>query len=125
MRMIGMNKSLSSLFFLQKEFQYKILKNKGQTIELPIDSPEWFAYHTNAMVEELGECLKADKRWKTHRNAHYDRENKLEEIADIFITAINIALYSGFNADDIYEEIISKIGENSQKINRLEGTEDE
>ena len=39
------------------------------------------------MTEEMGEVLASDKRWKTHRKERYVREEKLDELADVFITA--------------------------------------
>ena len=64
------------------------------------------------MVEELGEVMKADKRWKTHRNHRYEPDEKLDEIADVFITAMNISIHSGFTAEDIEKAISNKIKEN-------------
>ncbi|MCX7924114.1 MAG: dUTP diphosphatase [Clostridia bacterium] len=103
--------SLQSLFNQQSQFQGKVTG-----LETPVDNVQWFQYHMTAMNEELGEVLKADKRWKTHRNAHYDPENKLEEIADVFVTAMNIALFSGFDAETIYKAISAKISENTRKF---------
>ena len=77
---------------------------------------EWIKYHCLAMVEEMGEVVKADKRWKTHRNERYVIDEKLDEIADVFITTMNIAMFSGFTADDIEKAIVSKIDENTKRI---------
>ena len=82
----------------------------------PTDDVKWFQYHITAMNEELGEVLKADKRWKTHRNAFYDPENKLEELADVFVTAINLALFSGVGAEEMLNAICAKISENTKKL---------
>jgi NTP pyrophosphatase (non-canonical NTP hydrolase) len=103
--------SLQLLFARQSVFQYKV-----SGMDTPVDSPRWFQYHMTAMTEELGEVLKADKRWKTHRNAHYDFENKLEELADVFITAMNLALFSGIDADTMIQAISAKISENTHKF---------
>lgn len=102
---------LSQLFEKQAEFQKKVTG-----IDLPVDSVEWSSYHALALVEEVGEVLKADKRWKTHRNTHYDPENKLEELADTFITVINIAMYSGFGPEALYEAVVAKISKNTKKL---------
>lgn len=103
--------SFLSLYELQQSFQ-KLITNE----DVPIDSIRWFTYHMAAMQEELGEVLKADKRWKTHRNAHYDRDNKLEEIADVFVTALNLAMFSGFDSDTLYDAIATKIKVNFKKL---------
>ena len=82
----------------------------------PGDNLHQFSYHIQAMVEELGEVMKADKRWKTHRNSRYEPAEKLDEIADVFITAMNIAIHSGFSADDIEKAVSHKINENYKRL---------
>jgi NTP pyrophosphatase (non-canonical NTP hydrolase) len=109
----GSTPPLSTLFEAQSAFQKKVTG-----IDLPQDDVKWFQYHTNAMTEEMGELLKSDKRWKTHRNTNYDPMNKLEEIADVFITTMNIALFSGFCAADVSDAILKKILENVCKLRR-------
>lgn len=85
-------------------------------VKCPGDNINQFSYHIQAMVEELGEVMKADKRWKTHRNQRYEVEEKLDEIADVFITAINISIHSGFTAEDIEKAISRKINENYKRL---------
>ena len=90
--------------------------NRPYIDEFPTDNPVWFQYHVTAMSEELGEILKADKRWKTHRNERYEPSEKLDELADIFITAMNIAIYSGFSHDQVSSSIINKIKTNTNNL---------
>ena len=47
-------------------------------VKCPGDNIHQFSYHIQAMVEELGEVMKADKRWKTHRNHRYEPDEKLD-----------------------------------------------
>ena len=111
--------NFSDLYEKQKEFQKIVLaKRHGcQPEDVKIEEDlEWFKYHCLAMVEEMGEVVKADKRWKTHRNERYVIDEKLDEIADVFITTMNIAMFSGFTADDIEKAIVSKIDENTKRI---------
>ena len=105
---------LATLFGLQQTFQSKVTGIKV----LPSDNITWCMYHMNAMTEELGEVLKSDKRWKTHRNHMFDPENKLEELADVFITAMNISMFSGFSGQDLQNKIIVKIAENTVKFEK-------
>lgn len=91
-------------------------------ITLPVDSTKWFSYHMNAMTEEMGEVLKADKRWKTHRNEKYDRCEKLDEIADVFITAMNIAIFSNYTAEELEEAIAGKVKQNLKRIRGAYGS---
>ena len=101
MQMNGLTSlSFSELFKKQIDFQKSLLIRQGQiptSNALPVDDLNWFTYHSLAMIEEMGEVMKADKRWKTHRNCRYEKDEKLDEIADVFITAMNIAMYSGFS----------------------------
>lgn len=113
------------LFSKQVEFQQSLLKKKGEEVILPIDSVDWFSYHMQAMTEELGEVLKADKRWKTHRNSRYEREEKLDELADVFITAMNLCIYSDFDYEDISEAISKKIEENIKRLELKGGKQSE
>ena len=85
-------------------------------LNCPADNLTQFSYHIQAMVEELGEVMKADKRWKTHRNHRYEPDEKLDEIADVFITAMNISIHSGFTAEDIEKAISNKIKENYERL---------
>ncbi len=106
------NKNLQELFNKQIEFQKKVTELQ----ELPIDSPQWYSYHMLAMLEELGEVLKADKRWKTHRNHRFVPDEKLEEVADIFITIMNICIFSDIEHDKLVQAVNRKISENMIKL---------
>ena len=113
---------LQRLYNMQIEFQNKILERQSEenckpTIALPQDDVAWFSYHIQAMVEELGEVMKADKRWKTHRNDRFEFDEKVDEIVDVFITAMNIAIFSGISGDQLVNEIVAKIQENTLKLN--------
>ena len=109
--MNGMIKSFAESFKSQISFQEKITG-----LKCPADNLKQFSYHIQAMVEELGEVMKADKRWKTHRNERFVPDEKLDEIADVFITAMNIAIHSGYTSDDIEDAISKKIKENQLRL---------
>ena len=102
--------SLMEMFLTQEVFQKEV------TGMLPHDAPQFFEYHITAMIEELGEVLKADKRWKSHRNTNFNESEKLDELADVFITAINLALWSGFDGADITCAIAKKLKENFKRL---------
>jgi hypothetical protein len=86
--------------------------------EFPKDDPIKFQYHMNAMTEELGEVLKADKRWKTHRNTTFIPEEKLDELSDCFITLMNVNMWSGFSANELLDAIENKIAENLKRLDK-------
>jgi NTP pyrophosphatase (non-canonical NTP hydrolase) len=101
--------NFSIIYEKQKIFQAIIEK------AYPSDNQEKFIDHIANIVEELGEVLKADKRHKAYRNKHYNREEKLGELADVFIENINLAIWSGFAADELYDAINNKISENYKR----------
>lgn len=90
--------------------------NDGKFTELPIDDPKLSSYHIQQLVSEIGEVLEVDKRWKNFRNDAYDKDAKLDEIADCFIVLMNIAMFSGFDSKDVYMAICEKIEEVSIRI---------
>lgn len=103
---------------LLKIGSYDGFKN-GMTIECPVDDPKLMSYHVQQLVSEIGEILSADKRWKNFRNAKYDIEEKREEIADLFIVAMNVAIFSGFDSNQIIFAILSKLETVKERINAL------
>ena len=102
------------LFDIQGENQREMLRHgmyDGVSVdtELPIDSINLTSYHVQQLMSEIGELLDADKRWKNFRNEKYEREAKLDELADCFIELMNISMFSGFDAKDIYNAIYKKL----------------
>ena len=91
------------IYELQKRFQLDECKEYTDIKELPIDNSEMFKYHALFLIEEIGEMIKTDKRWKHFRNRKYDRGDKLSELADCFICLMNVCLFSGYNAEEIGE----------------------
>lgn len=104
--------SFDQVFENQTAFQEIVTKLH----DLPVDNTYWFSYHMQAMIEELGELLGADKRWKTHRNEKFDIDNKTEELADVFITAMNLAIFSGLTSEEMHQAIVDKIKKNTEKL---------
>jgi NTP pyrophosphatase (non-canonical NTP hydrolase) len=84
-------------------------KGCGKYTKMPHDDVRLASYHIQQLMSEVGEVLDADKRWKNFRNEKYDRESKLEEIADCFIVLMNIAMFSGFSGHEVASAILKKI----------------
>lgn len=103
---------LEELMQRQIQFQFEIV----DVDFLPQDLPKEFSYHMLAMMEEMGEVLKADKRWKTHRNKRFVFDEKLDEIADLFITLMNICIFSNISSNKLIEAVENKISENYMRI---------
>lgn len=108
--------TFNTVYDLQKRFQTDECAVYTDMDKLPIDNPEMFKYHTMFLMEELGELIKTDKRWKHFRNTKYDCGDKLSELADCFICLMNVALFSGFNGEEIREAIINKIFKNYSRL---------
>lgn len=121
MEMNGMNNQKvdkpNELFDLQVAFQEKVIAQSGEGVQaLPHDSSKWFEYHCLAMMEEMGEVLKADKRWKTHRNVKFDIDEKLDELADVYITLMNICIHSNISMQELIEATDKKIKRNFRRL---------
>lgn len=120
---------LEYVFEIQAENQREMLK-KGMyhglcsddvektsfDVELPIDDPKLFSYHVQQLMSEIGELLDADKRWKNFRNGKYDKDSKLEEIADCFIVLVNICLFSDVSYIELLNKVIDKIKEVRRRV---------
>lgn len=114
-----MNKSFADFFNDQVAFQKEVNKKFGYNVKvenIPEDNVDVVKYHMLALMEETGELLKSDKRWKNYRNTHYDKSNKLEELSDCFITLFNVAMYSGISAEELELALTKKIDENVKRI---------
>lgn len=84
----------------------------------PVDDPKLCSYHIQQLMSEIGEVLEADKRWKNFRNDKYDKDAKADEIADCFIVLMNIAMFSGMSASELYDTVSAKIGTVSDRIRK-------
>lgn len=115
--------SFQNLFNRQKANQIRMLQagmydsfKSESTKTVPVDDVKLMSYHVQQLMSEIGEVLSADKRWKNFRNVVYDADGKLEEIADCFIVLMNIAMFSGFDDEQIVNAIKNKISEVGQRI---------
>jgi NTP pyrophosphatase (non-canonical NTP hydrolase) len=114
-----MNKSFTDFFNDQVTFQKEVNERFGYGVSvenIPEDNVEIAKYHMLALMEEMGELVKSDKRWKNYRNTHFDKNNKLEELSDCFITLFNVAMYSGISAEEIELALTKKMDENMKRI---------
>ena len=115
--------SFQNLFNRQKANQIRMLQagmydafKSESTKTVPVDDVKLMSYHVQQLISEIGEVLSADKRWKNFRNVVYDADGKLEEIADCFIVLMNVAMFSGFDDEQLVNAIKNKISEVGQRI---------
>ena len=85
---------------------------------VPIDDIKLASYHIQQLMSEIGEVLDADKRWKNFRNDKYDKDAKLEELADCFIVLMNVAMFSGFDGFQMQDAIVKKLNVFSERIEK-------
>lgn len=121
--MNGMSKiNFEDLYETQTMFQEEVKRAAPYEFEvgtLPEDNIKGFSFHMQQLMSEIGEVLDADKRWKNYRNSKYEKNNKLEELADCFIVLMNVCIFSGFTAQDIISAIVRKIHKNTERIKNL------
>ena len=118
-KMSGKSKTLEECYDEQVKFQKEVVKKYGYNVDvknIPEDNIEVAKYHMLALLEEAGELVKSDKRWKNYRNAYYDKQNKLEELSDCIITLFNVAMFSGISGKELAEALETKMNENYNRI---------
>lgn len=89
------------------------------TKAVPCDDVSLSSYHIQQLMSEIGEVLECDKRWKNYRNDKFDKDAKLEELADCFIELLNIAMFSNFSAKELSQAIENKIEIVKERITKL------
>lgn len=89
------------------------------TKAVPCDDVSLSSYHIQQLISEIGEVLECDKRWKNYRNDKFDKDAKLEELADCFIELLNIAMFSNFSAKELSQAIEDKIKIVKGRITKL------
>lgn len=118
--------TLQQLFDMQLDNQNKLIakglynryKNENTSV-VPTDDVGLSSYHIQQLMSEIGEVLDADKRWKSHRNEKYNKDAKLEELADCFIVLMNIVMFSDFDGNDLAKAIKEKLSVVSNRLNEL------
>lgn len=110
-------KQLENQVLLLKAGKYDRWKSEG-TDSVPVDDVGLASYHVQQLMSEIGEVLDADKRWKSHRNEEYNKAAKLEELADCFIVLMNIAMFSGFDGQDLVDAIQTKLDVVKERISK-------
>lgn len=116
--------SFEEIFKKQMQNQNRMLAlglyENENAVEVPFDDVKISSYHIQQLISEIGEVLSADKRWKNFRNEKYDKENKLEEIADCFIVLMNIAMFSGISYDMLIKMLNKKIEIVKERTSKIE-----
>jgi len=120
MKMIDLpknNDKLDDLFELQKKFQARLSKDKPENF--PKEDPAKLPMTITSIVAELGEILENNQKWKDWRDnpPEIDKENQIEEIVDFWHFVINLTLYLGYDAEEVYEKFIEKNKKNHKRQN--------
>lgn len=100
------------MYEYQARTQQYMVDNGFYTVgyeEVPCDSAEIAGYHLLHLTSEIGELINSDARWKSHHAQTFDPNDKLEELADVFIEWMNVAIFSGFTPEMIFSAISDKL----------------
>lgn len=108
---------IENIWDKQKELQRKLYNIKSDNIE---DVTKMY-FCSSAMIIELGELLQTDTRWKeivtgSPRPTKCNKEDFIKEYADVFLYLLNIAIYSGFDIEDIKSAIKNKQNLNFERL---------
>lgn len=105
---------LEELFDLQKIFQKKVSDD-----DLPDMKPERIPMTITSIIGELGEILEEQQAWKDWKENpdDPDLQNLRMEVADLWHFIINLTLYMGMDAYDLYQEFIDKNKVNHKRQN--------
>ena len=109
------NRQMANQSKMLQDGMYDMFKSES-THSIPVDDVRLMSYHIQHLISEIGEVLDADKRWKNFRNQKYDENAKLEEIADCFIVMMNVAMFSGFDSNQLVDAIDKKLTKVSERI---------
>lgn len=109
------NRQMANQSKMLQDGMYDMFKSES-THSIPVDDVRLMSYHIQQLMSEIGEVLDADKRWKNFRNQKYDENAKLEEIADCFIVMMNVAMFSGFDSNQLVDAIDKKLTKVSERI---------
>lgn len=112
----------NELFEKQIKNQQKLIDTgsygTNESMLLPTDNTKIFSYHIQQLMSEIGEVLESDKRWKNIRNNKYNREHKLDELADCFIVWMNLCIFSGYTPAEVLDQINKKLEIFSKRIEK-------
>ena len=106
--------TLQAMFAFQKQIKDQHFPNIPDG-----DNPEFFYHAINGIIREAIEAGNEDTRyWKAELRGKaggdsnykykYNREAKINELADVFREWINACLHSGISADEMIEAIANQ-----------------
>ena len=110
---------IDDIFSKQKELQSRLGLAVGSE-----NIVQWYNSLTAAVLE-IGEALSEDTRWKLLVNANtkqpkINRENVIEETADVFIYLINSCIFYNISVNELLNKIVDKQNRNIVRLLRIE-----
>lgn len=81
---------------------------------------QWYGAMTNAIIE-IGEALAEDTRWKkiinnNNKIPHVNRDNVVEETADVFIYLLNACIFYGIDVTELLNAVENKQNKNIARL---------
>jgi dimeric dUTPase (all-alpha-NTP-PPase superfamily) len=103
---------LEVMFNMQKVLQKRVVGT-----DLPALLPERLPITVTSIVAELGEILEDEQHWKDWKKnpADTDIAHMRMECADFWHFVINLTLYLGMDAQDIFDEFEAKNAINHER----------
>lgn len=95
----------------------KVLQRRLRDVDLPAMRPDLIPITVTSIVAELGEILEDEQHWKDWRKNPVDTDiaHMRMETADLWHFVINLTLYLGMDAQDIFEEFEAKNAVNHER----------
>lgn len=104
---------LQMLFNLQKNLQKRL-----NGVDLPDLCPQHIPMTVTSINAEVGEILEEYQGWKDWKDdVTFDSWNLLYEVVDLWHFIINLTLYLGFDANDVFEAFCKKNQINHERQN--------
>lgn len=106
---------IDEIFAKQKDLQSRLGLGIGTE-----NVVQWYNALTAAVLE-IGEALSEDTRWKILLNANtkppkVNRNNVVEETADVFIYLINACIFYNISAKELLNKIVEKQDKNIARL---------
>ncbi len=103
--MVEKDDMLVTMFNKQKVFQRRVFG-----VDVPSEQPHLIPITVTSLIAEVGEILEEYQFWKHWRKnpPEVDYKNLNTEIADLWHFVINLSLFLGYDAKDVFDCFIEK-----------------
>lgn len=95
----------------------KVLQKRLHGVDLPAMMPERLPMTVTSIISELGEILEEQQAWKDWKQNPKPviKSNLDTEVADLWHFVINLTMYLGYDATEVYKVFVEKNEVNHQR----------